>query len=160
VVPELDLAHLREASPVETPESLRAEFDARRAAQMERLLAKRKRDLLNCTAAGAAAGLAAVLITCGATRHEIFWHSFLWEALLGGVAGNVLVRRDGGVITGVVLFSASYLLATLVRAMGLDPSVVFQPNDLRMIGSVQGNLTSLMGIAGIGGVLGHVIQDG
>ncbi len=94
-LPELDLAHLRDTSvdtpeTPETPETLREEFDARRVAQLERLLAQRKSDLLKCTAAGAAAGLAAVLITCAATRHELFWHSFLWESLLGAAAGNVL----------------------------------------------------------------------
>jgi hypothetical protein len=158
--PERDLPHLRATAPEETPETLRAEFEVRRAAQMERLLANRKRDLLNCTAAGAAAGLAAVLVTCAGTRHDLFWHSFLWEALLGGVAGNLLVRRDGGLITGVILFSASYLLATLVRAFGLDPSVIFLPSDLAMIGSIQGNMTALIAMAGMGGVLGHVIADG
>lgn len=157
--PELDFAHLREDAPAETSESLREEFEARQIAHYERLLLERHRDLLKCTAAGAATGLAAVVITCAATRHALFWHSFLWEALLGGVAGNLLVRRAGGVITGVLLFSASYLVATLLRAMGLDPSVIFLPSDLAMIGSIQGNMTALIAMAGTGGVLGHIIAD-
>jgi hypothetical protein len=157
---EIDLVHLRDDVPPATPASLRTEFEARQSAQYERLLEKRRRDLLKCTAAGAATGLAAVVITCAATRHGLFWHSFLWESLLGGIAGNLLVRRAGGVITGVLLFSASYLLATLLRAMGLDPSVIFLPNDLALAGSVQGNMTALIAMAGTGGVLGHVIADG
>ena len=163
-LPELDLPHLRDeandAAPVESPETLKAEFEARRLAQFERLLEKRKKDRIACTLAGAFAGFAAVLVTCAATRHELFWHSFLWESLLGGIAGHLLVRRAGGVITGIVLFAAAYLLATLLRAMGLDPSVIFQMNDIAMIGSIQGNMTALIAMVGAGGLLGHIVADG
>ena len=159
-VPELDLPGITKPAPTETPETLRRDFDARRVAQLERLLLKRKHDLMKVTVAGAFAGLLAVVITCGATRQGIFWHSFLMETVLCAVAGQLLVRRDGGVLTGTILFSAAYLLATLLRAMGLDPSVVFQPSDLAMAGSVQGNMTALMMLAGAGGVLGHMCHDG
>jgi hypothetical protein len=71
----------------------------------------------------------------------------------------LFVRRAGGVLTGVLLFSASYLVATLARAMGLDPAVIFLPSDLAMVGSIQGKMTALIAMAGTGGVLGYIIAD-
>jgi hypothetical protein len=143
----------------ETPETLRAEFEARREAQLLRLDARERRNRRNGALAGGFAGLLAVMATCGVTRKELAWHSFVWEALLCVVAGYLLARWKGGVLKGIGLFSAAYLLATLLRAMGLDPSVVFEAGDMRRIGSVTGNLTSLAVLAGVGGVLGHVIGD-
>ncbi len=71
----------------------------------------------------------------------------------------MLARRRGGVITGILLFSAAYLLATLLRALGLDPSVVFAAGDLARIGSVTGNLTALVILAAVGGVFGHLAES-
>ena len=160
-LPELEvhLGHVRTPSPVETPESLRAEFAARRTAQQERLNEREKRNRLNGAAAGAFAGLLAVVATCGVTRKEIHWHSFLWEALLCALAGYLLARWKGGVLKGIGMFAGAYLVATLLRAMGLDPAVVFDNSDLRKIGSITGNVTALAVLTGVGGVFGHVIAD-
>ena len=156
---DIDLGYARASAPVETPESLKAEFEARRTAQFERLDERERRNRLSGTAAGAFAGLLAVVTTCGVTRKEIHWHSFVWEALLCALAGYLLARWKGGVLKGIGMFAGAYLLATLLRAMGLDPAVVFDNADLRKIGSITGNVTALALLAGVGGVFGHVIAD-
>ena len=157
---DLELDGADRSAPAETPESLKAEFAARRRAQLAHLDEQERRRRRVAAVAGALAGLAAVLVTCGVTRKEITWHSFLLEALLCGAAGYWLARLKGGLLKGVLLFAGAYLLATLLRAMGLDPSVVFDAGDLRRLGSVTGSLASLAALAAIGGAFGHLIADG
>ena len=110
------------------PEQLQAEFAENEARTLERLADKERKQARTATLAGGMAGLTAVLLTVTVTRRELFWHSFLLEALLSAAAGWGLVRLHGGTLKGIVLFAAAYLLAFFLRAVGLDPSVVFAPH--------------------------------
>lgn len=125
---------------------------------MARLFERRRRDLRNATIAGAFAGFVAVLATLEGTRRALFWHSFLLETLLGALAGRLLARSGGGVLRGILLFGGSYLLAFLLRAIGLDPSVVFARGDLAGAGAVYGNFASLCLMVGVGAAVGHVVE--
>lgn len=138
---------------------LRAEFRERQAREMERVRERRRRNLRNATLAGAAAGFAAVLVTAGVTRRAIHWHSFLLETLLGAVAGHLLVRMNGGPMKGLLLFAGSYFLAFLLRATGLDPSVLFVRGDVTAAAAVQGHFVSLCFLVSAGMAIGHVVQE-
>lgn len=140
------------------PERLREEFERERDSALLRLAAKERRDLQVSTIAGAAVGLAAVAATAGLTRHALHWHSFLLESLLCAVAGRLLCRFHGGSLKGVILFGGAYLAAWAIRAVGLDPSVLFAAGDLSRYGAVQGNFTSLCCVVATGGVLGHIFE--
>jgi hypothetical protein len=143
---------------VELPEQLRAEFEERQAAEMVRLAENQRRQRLQATLAGGAAGLVAVVLTATVTRREIFWHSFLFETVFCAIAGHVLARLHGGHLWGVLLFSGAYLLAFGLRLMGLDPSVIFQTADIAAVGAAQGNLTSLAFLILVGGAFGHIFE--
>ena len=108
--------------------------------------------------AGGIAGLTAVLLTSTVTRHELLWHSFVLEALFCATAGWWLVKLHGGMLKGLVMFGAAYLLAFFLRAAGLDPSVVFAPSDIDLVGATSGNMTSLCFLLGIGGLFGHIFE--
>jgi len=138
---------------------LQVEFAAREAAAMERLAARQRRNRRNGALAGAMTGLVAVAATAGVTRRAIFWHSFLLEAILCALAGWLLARRNGGVLRGMLLFSGAYLLAFLLRALGLDPTAVFAVGDLRGATAVQGNFMSLALVVSCGAAAGHVMQE-
>jgi hypothetical protein len=140
-------------------EELQQEYAERQANGMAEAHEHRRRSLRNVTLAGAAAGLAAVVITAGATRRGIFWHSFLLETVLCAIAGHVLVRLDGGLLKGVLLFAGAYFAAFLLRALGLDPSVLFAAGDLRAGAAVQGHFATLCFLVTTGGVLGHIVAD-
>jgi hypothetical protein len=141
-------------------ERLRTDYRAREDAAMVRLGARRRRDARNGAVAGAFAGLVAVFVTAAVTRTAWMWHSCVLEAVLGAVAGLVLARRGGGVLTGILLFSASYFAAWLARACGLDPSVLFEAGDVRASAAVTGHVTALSHLVAAGGLMGHVIHDG
>lgn len=126
---------------------------------MARLLAKRRRDLRNGILAGAGAGFVAVLLTAGATRRAIAWHSFLLETLLVAVAGLFVARSGGGPLRGILLFGGAYLLAFVLRALGLDPSVLFLAGDLSAAPALQGHYASLAFLVGAGAAIGHVIES-
>ena len=143
---------------MELPEQLRVEFEERQAAQMIRLVERQRRQRLQATLAGGAAGLVAVVLTATVTRREFFWHSFLFETVFCAIAGYVLVRLHGGHLWGVLLFSGAYLLAFLLRLAGLDPSVIFQTADLAAAAAAQGNLTSLAFLILVGGAFGHIFD--
>ena len=140
-------------------EELQRGFSARQEILMGAARAKQRRNRRNGTFAGAMTALVAVVTSASVTRKAWFWHSFLLEMLLCGLAGYVLARAHGGVLRGLLLFSAAYLLAFCARASGLDPSVVFAAADLRRGAAVQGNFMSLCMMVSVGGVLGHVMQD-
>lgn len=145
--------------PACPPEELRAEFLAREEQTRERLLARQRRNRRNGALAGGVAGLAAVLVTAGATRQAIAWHSFLLEALLGALAGYLLARWNGGVLKGLILFAGAYLFAFLLRAWGLDPGVLFAAGDLRAGAAVQGHFTSLCFLVSAGMAVGHILEE-
>lgn len=130
----------------------RAEWDAEGAAQI-------KRDRRNAVIAGAMIGFVSTLATIRFTRHALFWHSFLLESLFGAVAGYVLVRRGADPLTGIVCFSVAYMAAWLIRAMGMDPSVLFAHGDLRGAAMIQGNLLSLCLTVSCGSAMGHVMSN-
>jgi hypothetical protein len=138
---------------------LQHEFALREEQAYRRLEARRRRNRRNATIAGAAIGLAAVLVTVGVTRRAIFWHSFLLDALLGATAGYVLVRLNGGFMKGLLLFAGAYLLAFALRAAGLDPSVLFHYGDLRAVAAIQGNMASLSFTVAAGGLVGMILKD-
>jgi hypothetical protein len=138
---------------------LEAEFVARQVRDMERARERRKRNLRNATIAGAAAGFAAVLVTAGVTRRAFAWHSFLLETLLGAIAGHLLVRWHGGPMKGLLLFAGSYFLAFLLRATGLDPSVLFVSGDVTAAAAVQGHFVSLCFLVSAGMAIGHIVQE-
>jgi len=142
-----------------TLDDLRAEFRERQEKGLVEADARVRRNVRNATIAGAAAGLAAVLVTAGVTRQAIFWHSFLLETMLGAGAGYALARCRGGVLAGILLFAGSYFVAFLARALGLDPTVLFHAGDFRAGAAVQGHVTTLCFLVSTGGVLGHVIAD-
>lgn len=141
-------------------ERLREEFQSRREAGLERAAARVRRDRRNATIAGGFTGLLAVALTAGITRRALFWHSFLLESCLGALAGYVLARRGGGPLQGLLLFSGSYLLAWLFRAVGLDPSVLFALGDLSGAAMIQGNLTSLVLTLVCGLLVGLIVENG
>jgi len=140
-------------------EELQAEFRAGQEQALLRTLARQKRQRRNATIAGAMAGLCAVLVTAGATRRALFWHSFLLETLLGAAAGYVLGRTGGGALRGIVLFALAYLLAFGLRALGLDPAAVFLTGDVRAAAAVQGHFTSLCFLVSAGAAVGHIVED-
>ena len=144
---------------MDRPEQLRKEFERERAAQMEAAYKRGHRSVLSATAAGGVAGLVAVALTATLTRRELFWHSFLIEATLCAGCGYLLARWHGGVLKGVLLFGGAYLFAFLLRALGLDPSVILMGHDLDAIGAAHGNLTSLVFLILIGGAFGHVFDS-
>ena len=139
--------------------AMQAEFRAREARELERLEARARRNRRNGTIAGAAVAFAAVLATAGVTRKSWFWHSCLLEAVLCALAGFLLARSGGGFLRGVLLFSGAYLFAHLLRAIGLDPSVVFDAGDMRRGLAVQGNFLSLIIVITCGGLIGLVMRD-
>ena len=126
---------------------------------MDAAWARVRRDRRNATIAGGMIGLVSTLATVGVTRRAILWHSFLLETLLGALAGYLLVRLKPDPLGGVLLFSGAYLLAWLVRAMGLDPSVLFASGDLRGAAMIQGNLLSLCITISCGVAMGQVMRD-
>jgi hypothetical protein len=138
---------------------VQAEFRAKQARELERAVEREKRRRRNGLVAGAAAGFAAVLVTAGATRRALFWHSFLLETILGAVAGYVLARTGGGVLKGILLFAGAYMIAFCLRAGGLDPAVVFLAGDLRAAPAVQGHFTSLCFLVSAGAAMGHIVGD-
>ena len=149
---------MRPPSPP-TIDDLQEEFRAKQARELAATAVRERRRRRSGTIAGAAAGLAAVAVTAGATRQALFWHSFLLEALLGAVAGHVLARTGGGVLKGIILFAGAYMLAFFVRASGLDPAAVFAAGDLRAAPAVQGHFTSLCFLVSAGAAMGHIVAD-
>ncbi|MHC4956818.1 MAG: hypothetical protein ACYTGN_00485 [Planctomycetota bacterium] len=138
---------------------LQEEFAEREEQAYLRLTARQRKNRRNATIAGAAIGLAAVIVTVGVTRRAIFWHSFLLDALLGAAAGYTLVRLNGGFMKGLLLFAGAYLLAFGVRALGLDPSVLFHYGDIRGAAAIQGNMASLSFTIAAGGLVGMIVQE-
>jgi hypothetical protein len=143
--------------PVDT---LREEFEARRQAGLERTAARVRRDRRNATIAGGFTGLVAVAVTAGVTRRALFWHSFVLESCLCALAGYLLVRGGGGPMRGMVLFSSAYLAAWLLRALGLDPSVLFALGDVSGAAMITGNVTSLVVALSCGLLVGLTIESG
>lgn len=143
------------ADPVER---LRAEFAARQERELARVAVEERRLFRNATLGGALVGIVAVALTVSVTRRWVAWHSILPEALLGAAAGRLLARLRGGPFEGVVLFGGAALLAWSLRALGLDPSVLFTSGDLRAVPAVQGNLTSLCFSVAGGAALGHLVR--
>ena len=120
---------------------------------------RQQSDRRNAVLAGGFIGLLSTLVTATVTRRAIFWHSFLLEAVLGALAGYLLVRLRPDPLGGVMLFGAAYMLAWLVRAIGLDPSVLFAVGDLRGAAMIQGNMVSLSLSVACGAAMGHVMRD-
>ena len=126
---------------------------------MEAAYARQQRDRRNATIAGGMIGLVSTLSTAAFTRRGIFWHSFLLEALLGALAGYLLIRLRPDPLGGILLFSGAFLLAWVIRALGLDPSVLFAHGDLRGIGMINGNLLSLCITVSCGAAMGQIMRD-
>jgi hypothetical protein len=143
---------------VASVEELKAEFAAEQERALARAVLRERCRRRNGAIAGAAAGLCAVLVTAGATRRALFWHSFLLETLLGAAAGYALARTGGGLLKGILLFAGAYLLAFLVRATGLDPAVLFARGDVMAAAAVQGHFTSLCFLVSAGAAVGHLVQ--
>ncbi len=137
---------------------LREEFALRQRQAMAQAIARQRRNRRNGTIAGAFVGLVAVALTAGVTRRALLWHSFLLESLLCAVAGHLLARANGGGLRGVLLFSGAYLLAFALRALGLDPMVLFSHGDLRHAAAVQGNFMSLCIVLSCGCAIGKAIE--
>ena len=129
---------------------------ARRDVQAEKRIRKDQR---NAVIAGAMIGFASTLATVQVTRRALFWHSFLLEAILGALAGYVLIRRGADTLNGVVVFSAAYLASWLLRALGLDPSVLFAQGDLAGAAMIQGNFLSLCLTVSCGAAMGQIMRD-
>jgi len=138
---------------------LQQEWAAERVRRDEKDQARLARDRRNAVLAGAAVGFVSTLATAQFTRRAIFWHSFLLESLLGALAGWILVRRGPDPLTGILCFAGAYLLAWFVRAMGLDPSVLFAHGDLRGAAMIQGNVLSLCLSISSGAAMGQVMQE-
>jgi len=138
---------------------LRREFVERERRALFAAALRERRNRLTGAIGGSSATLVAAVATAAVTRRGFFWHSFLLEALLGALAGYLLARRGGGILTGVALFVGSYLLAFQIRAAGFDPSVLFAPTDLRLGAASQGHLMSLGVLIACGGLIGHIMED-
>ena len=138
---------------------LHEEFTAERAAADFEAELRQRRNRRNATIAGGMIGIVSTLVTATVTRRAIFWHSFLLEGLLGALAGYLLLRLRPDPLGGVLLFSGAYLLAWLVRAIGLDPSVAFLVGDLRGALMIQGNVVSLCLCIACGAAMGQVMRD-
>ncbi|MHC4939255.1 MAG: hypothetical protein ACYTHK_09830 [Planctomycetota bacterium] len=138
---------------------LREEWEAEREERDAAGFARIKRDRRNAVIAGSMIGLASTLATAQFTRQAIFWHSYLLETLFCALAGYVLIRRGPDPLTGVICFGAAYMAAWLIRAIGLDPSVLFHYGDLRGVGMIQGNLLSLTLTVSCGAAMGHVMSN-
>lgn len=136
---------------------LRQEWEAERAARDASDLVRLAKDRRNAVIAGAMIGFLSTLVTVQVTRRALFWHSFLLETLLGAVAGYLLVRRGPDPLTGILCFAGAYLLAWLLRALGVDPSVLFAHGDLRGAAMIQGNVLSLCLSVSCGAAMGHVM---
>jgi len=132
---------------------------AEREVAMEAAFRRQAKDRRNATLAGGMVGLASTLATAGVTRRAIFWHSFLLEAILGALAGYLLIRLRPDPLGGVLLFSGAFLMAWLIRAMGFDPSVLFASGDLRGVAMVNGNLLSLCISISCGAAMGQILRD-
>jgi len=142
----------------EQVQRLREEWEERRAAADARDLARLARDRRNAIIAGATIGFVSTFATIQVTRRALFWHSFLLETVLGAVAGWILVRRGADPLNGIVCFSLAYLCAWLLRAFGLDPSVLFAHGDMRGAAMIQGNFMSLCFTVACGSAMGHVMR--
>jgi len=140
-------------------ERLRGEFAERRSHAQKDAARADARLLRNATLGGGLIGLVAVVLTATVTRRALFWHSFLLEAALGAVAGRLMARVRGGPFEGVLLFGGAALLAWSLRALGLDPSVLFARGDLRAAAAIQGNVTSLCFAVAGGAALGHLVRS-
>jgi len=138
---------------------LHEEYAVDRAASDFDALRRQRRDRRNATLAGGMIGIVSTLATAPVTRRAIYWHSFLLEALLGALAGYLLMRLRPDPLGGILLFSGAYLLAWFVRAIGFDPSVAFLIGDLRGAAMIQGNLASLSFTVACGAAMGQVMSD-
>ena len=138
---------------------LHEEFAAERAAADLDAHRRQRRDRRNATLAGGMIGIASTMTTASVTRRALFWHSFLLEALLCAAAGYLLVRLRPDPLGGILFFSGAYLLAWLLRALGLDPSVAFLVGDLRAALMIQGNVVSLSICVACGAAMGQVMRD-
>ena len=136
---------------------LREEWEAERAARDQKDHARLAKDRRNAVIAGALVGFVSTLATVQVTRRALFWHSFLLETVLGAIAGYVLVRRGPDPLTGILCFAGAYMLAWLVRALGVDPSVLFAHGDIRGAAMIQGNFLSLCLTVSCGAAMGHVM---
>ncbi|MEM8883970.1 MAG: hypothetical protein AAGD14_07880 [Planctomycetota bacterium] len=143
----------------ERVEQLRQEWLAEQARRDVADGKRQQRNRRNAVLAGAMIGIVSTMVTAQVTRRAIFWHSFLLEALFGAIAGYVLVRRGADPLNGVVCFSVAYFAAWLLRALGLDPSVLFAAGDLRGALMIQGNFTSLCLTVACGAAVGQVMRD-
>ena len=135
------------------------EFAAQRETAMAEAVRRQHADRRNAIVAGGLIGLLSTFLTATVTRREIFWHSYLLESLLGALAGYLLVRLRPDPLGGVMLFGAAYMLAWLVRAIGLDPSVLFAVGDLRGAAMIQGNMVSLSLCVACGAAMGQIMRD-
>ena len=133
---------------------LQEEWDAQRAAQDLEGHARLQRDRRNAVIAGAMIGFVSTFVTVQVTRRAFFWHSFLLEALLGALAGYLLIRLRPDPLGGILLFSGAYLIAWFLRAIGLDPSVAFLIGDIRGAAMIQGNVVSLSICVACGAAMG------
>ncbi|MHC4847868.1 MAG: hypothetical protein ACYTEG_05360 [Planctomycetota bacterium] len=143
----------------EQVQSLHEEWQEQRARQDAEGYARLKRDRRNAVIAGAMVGFLSTLATVQFTRQALFWHSYLLETLLGALAGFILVRRGADPLLGVLCFGGAYLLAWLIRAIGMDPSVLFHHGDIRGAAMIQGNVLSLCLSVSCGAALGHVMSN-
>ncbi len=148
-----------EAHVEEQLERLREEWIAEQSARDDQAERKVRRDKRNAVIAGAVIGFVSTFITIEVTRRGIFWHSFLLETLFCALAGYVLVRRGADPLNGVALFGVAYLAAWLIRALGMDPSVLFAAGDIARAAMVQGNFASLCLTVSCGAGMGHVMRD-
>ena len=143
----------------EQVQRLHEEYAVDRAAADFDAIRRQRRDRRNATLAGGMIGIVSTLATVSVTRRAIFWHSFLLEALLGALAGYLLMRLRPDPLGGIVLFSGAYLIAWFLRAIGLDPSVAFLIGDIRGAAMIQGNMVSLSICVACGAAMGQVMSD-
>ena len=137
---------------------LRQEFEARQLTEMTRAAVREARQRATAAFAGGVAGIVAVAVSAALTRHQIFWHSFVLEAVFGTAAGYTLARFHGGILKGALFFAVAYLASYHFRAAGMDPGILFAPSDLRLAVAGQGHLISLGMMLTFGGVLGHTME--
>lgn len=138
---------------------LRQDFLEQQQQSMARSAVLQRRNRLNGAIGGGVAGLVGTAVSAAVTRSAIAWHSFLLEALLCTLAGYLLARRGGGILTGALLFSGAYLLAFQLRAHGLDPGVLFNVGDLRQATATQGHLMTMSILMACGGAFGSILES-
>jgi len=113
--------------PGQSPGDLRADHAGQQRGRAIRQHARKGAQGIKGIAIGALLGAAAVFIFCVLDKQPFFWQTAVWEAALCGLAGLILGRTSGGVISGGALFGVAYTGALFLRQSQYNSINVLEP---------------------------------